>query len=511
MALTQDEIRAAAEADLEIFITLVAPHLVLGEAHRELIRWWTSSVRKDNVLVLLPRAHLKSKLMAYKTAWELTRDPTDTVLYVSATIALAEKQLHLIKLVLDSRIYRKYWPEMTHPDEGKREKWTTTEISVDHPRRAEEGIRDPSVKAAGLKTNITGFHATRIKLDDVVVPTNAYTEEGRTTVANAISQIASIREPGSFMDCAGTRYHPNDQYKIFLEESHKVYDEDTGEELEEQMSWDSYMKEVEKDGEFLWPLTRRMDGKKYGFSLNILAKIKAAYTDRSQFYAQYYNNPNDPDTMKIDRAKFQYYDRTKLQQMNGKWTIHGQPLNIFAGIDFAFSLAKKADYTSLVVIGVDPDWKIYLLEIKRFKSNRIKDYFQAILETHQRWDYRKIRAEVTTAQKVIVRDLKGSYIVPQGLNLMVDEYSPNRNDGRKEERISATLEPKYDNLQMWHYQGGEIADLEEELVLLNPPHDDIKDALTAAVDIAVAPRAFRSADKARSNLVTHVRFGGIAR
>lgn len=511
MSLTQDEIRAAAEADLEVFITLVAPHLVLGEAHKELIRWWTSSARKDNILVLLPRAHLKSKLMAYKTAWELTRDPTDTVLYVSATIALAEKQLHLIKLVLDSRIYRKYWPEMTHPDEGKREKWTTTEIAVDHPRRAEEGIRDPSVKAAGLKTNITGFHATRIKLDDVVVPANAYTEEGRTTVANAISQIASIREPGSTMDCAGTRYHPNDQYKIFLEQSHKVYDEATGEEIDEEMSWDSYMRVVEVGGEFLWPRARRDDGKQYGFNVNELAKIKAAYTDRSQFYAQYYNNPNDPNTLRIDRAKFQYYDRTKLQQVNGKWTIHGQPLNVYAGIDFAFSLSKKADFTSIVVIGIDPQNHYYILDIKRFKSNRIRDYFQAILETHRRWDYRKIRAEVTTAQKVIVRDLKDSYIVPQGLNLMVDEYSPNRNDGRKEERISATLDAKYDNLQMWHYQGGEIADLEEELVLLNPPHDDIKDALTAAVDIAVAPRSFRGEGKVKSNLVTHVRFGGIAR
>lgn len=511
MTLTQEEIRQAAEADLEVFITLVAPHLVLGEAHRELIRWWTSSARKDNVLVLLPRAHLKSKLMAYKTAWELTRDPTDTVLYVSATIALAEKQLHLIKLVLDGKIYRKYWPEMTHVDEGKREKWTATEIAVDHPRRAAEGIRDPSVKAAGLKTNITGFHATRIKLDDVVVPANAYTEEGRTTVSNAISQIASIREPGSNMDCAGTRYHPNDQYKMFLEQSHKIYDEATGEEIGEEMSWDSYMRVVEQDGEFLWPRQRRDDGKHFGFNVNELAKIKAAYTDRSQFYAQYYNNPNDPDTMKIDRAKFQYYDRSKLQKMDGKWTMHGQPLNVFAGLDFAFSLSKKADMTALVVIGIDPDHRYYILEIKRFRSNRIADYFKAILETHQRWDYRKIRAEVTSAQKVIVRDLKDSYIVPQGLNLMVDEYSPNRNDGRKEERINATLEPKYDNLQVWHYQGGEIADLEEELVLLNPAHDDIKDALTAAFDIAVAPRAFRSAERNQSKVVYNVRFGGVSR
>jgi len=182
MSLTQDEIRQAAESDLEVFIGLVAPHLLIGECHRELIRWWTSSTRKDNVMVLLPRGHLKSMLIAYKTVWELTKDPTETILYVSATADLAEQQLALMKNILTSKTYLKYWPDMVHPQEGKREKWSLSEICVDHPLRKKEGIRDPSIKTAGLTTNITGFHATKVKLDDVVVPKNAYTEDGRQAV-----------------------------------------------------------------------------------------------------------------------------------------------------------------------------------------------------------------------------------------------------------------------------------------------------------------------------------------
>lgn len=510
MSLTFEEIRQAAENDLLVFIKLLAPHLLLGACHEELINWWQSSSRKANVMVLLPRGHLKSKLIAYKTVWELTKDPTSTILYVSATSDLAEKQLFFMKQIMTSPLYMKYWPEMIHPEEGKRALWNSAEIIVDHPLRAAEGIRDPSIKAAGLTTNITGFHATNVKLDDVVVPGNAYTEDGRQKVAAAISQIASIKEPEAIMDCVGTRYHGKDQYDTFLKQVYKVYDEATGEVVGEEYVWDSYVKVVEENGNFLWPRSRRPDGKAFGFDMNILSRIKAEYEDKTQFYAQYYNNPNDPSNVRISPDKFQYYDRKFVRATDYGWEINGKKLNVFAGLDFAFSLSKRADSTCLVVVGVDSDHNYYVLDIERFKSDRIADYFDAILRTYRKWGYKKIRCEVTVAQQVIVRDLKENYIKPHGLNLIVDEYRPNRHEGSKEERVAATLEPKYDNRQMWHYKGGEINALEEELTLAKPPHDDIKDALTAAVDIAVAPMARRSSSSRASNIVVNGRFGGVS-
>ncbi len=510
MSLTKEEIRQAAESDLLVFIKLLAPHLLLGVCHTDLIDWWQSSVRKSNNLVLLPRGHLKSKLIAYKTAWELTRDPDSTILYVSATAALAEKQLYLIKQVLTNSKYTRYWPDMVNPDEGKREKWTSTEIAVDHPRRKEEGVRDPSIKACGLTTNITGFHATNVKLDDVVVPSNAYTDDGRTKVANLISQIASIKEPDSIMDCVGTRYHGKDQYATFLKQIYKVYDETSGEVVGEEYVWDSYLKVVEEEGVFLWPRERRADGKRYGFDANVLSKIKAEYEDTTQFYAQYYNNPNDPSLVRVGTEKFQYYDRKFLNEDNGYWSINGKKLNVFAGLDFAFSLSRKADSTCLVVVGIDCDNNYYVLDIIRFKSDRISEYFDAVLTSFRKWGYKKIRCEVTVAQQVIVKDLKENYIKPHNLPLSVDEYRPTRHEGNKEERVSATLEPKYDNLQMWHYKGGEINALEEELTLAKPPHDDIKDALTAAIDIATPPaKSRRGILNKENNVIYHSRFGGI--
>ncbi len=511
MSLTQDEIRQAAESDLEVFIGLVAPHLLIGECHRELIRWWTSSTRKDNVMVLLPRGHLKSMLIAYKTVWELTKDPTETILYVSATADLAEQQLALMKNILTSKTYLKYWPDMVHPQEGKREKWSLSEICVDHPLRKKEGIRDPSIKTAGLTTNITGFHATKVKLDDVVVPKNAYTEDGRQAVAAIISQIASIKVPDATMDCVGTRYHGKDQYTTFLKQSYFVYEDDDSEDpTNEEYVWDSYIKVVETDNEFLWPRARRADGKRFGFDRNVLSKIKAEYEDKTQFYAQYYQNPNDPSNLRISTDKFQYFDVKHVTNEPDGWYFKDRRINVFAAIDFAFSTKAKADSTAIVVIGMDSESNIYVLDIDRFKSDRISDYFGAILRMYQKWGFRKIRCEVTVAQQVIVRDLKENYIARQGLSLIVDEYRPSRHEGNKQERIAATLEPKYDNLKMWHCKSANTSALEEELMLEKPPHDDIKDALTAAVDIATPPMSRGNKMKRTNVLQFNSRFGGVA-
>jgi len=502
-------IREQAEGDLEMFIRLVAPHLVLGGVHIELIRWWCRQEAKANQLVLLPRGHMKSKLAAYRAAWEITKQPEITILYVSATADLAEKQLYQIKQIIDSPIYKRYWPDMIDPEEGKREKWAVAEIAVDHPQRKTEGIRDATCKAVGLTTNTTGFHADMLFLDDIVVPGNAYTADGRDKVASAYSQFASIENPGAREVVVGTRYHPKDIYDTLINMKETTFAED-GEIDEDEEVFELFQKIVEIEGEFLWPRQTRADGKSFGFDKNILARIKAKYIDTTQFFSQYYNNPNSADNARIDASKFQYYDKKNLTNKEGDWYIRDRKLSIFAAIDFAFSLRRAADSTALVTIGVDHLGNFYVLDIDRFKTDKIVEYYNHIVIAQQKWGFRKIRAEINVAQKTIVGELKESYIKPNGLSLTIDEYRPSRHEGDKEERISTILEPKYDNMQIWHYRGGNCDLLEEELVMTKPPHDDIKDALANAIQIAIIPKNRNYGSALGSNIVTHSRFGGIA-
>jgi hypothetical protein len=279
--------------------------------------------------------------------------------------------------------------------------------------------------------------------------------------------------------------------------------------------YEVFEKEVEDmgngQGTFIWPRKQRFDGVPFGFNSQILAKKKAQYLDKSQFRAQYYNNPNDPDNAPMDRKDFQYYEKNFLSRVDGHWWYKSSRLNIFASIDFAYSLAKRADWTCIAVVGVDHNNHYYVLDIARFKTKKISEYFDRLLEMHIKWGFKKIRAEVTAAQDVIVKDLKDNYIRVHGLALSVDDHRPTRHMGTKAERVGNTLEPRYQNGQIWHYKGGNCEVLEDELVLERPPHDDVKDALACAIDICVPPS--RMAGTVRKQRVDranrfHPRFGG---
>lgn len=511
------DVRNTALQDLYYFASLVNPGYIYGDIHKEVFKWleeYTLFGQGDgltaNKLIMLPRAHLKSHMVATWAAWIVTRHPEITILYVSATAELAEMQLLAIQNIMASNVYQRYFPEYINPQEGKREKWSMRKFSIDHAKRRQEGVRDPTVSTAGLTTNTTGWHADIIIADDLVVPQNAYTEEGRQSVMKTSSQFTSIRNAGGFTLACGTRYHPSDVYASWKQQEYELFT-DEGESDGKMNVWSIKEFAVEEDGVFLWPRTMRASDKKFfGFDRRVLARIKAEYEDRSQFYAQYYNNPNNSDSNRISKDKFQYYDQRFLKQEGGHWYYKGMRLNVYASIDFAFSLSKRSDSTAIVVIGIDADNFIYVLDIALFKSDKISTYFQNIKELHSKWEFLKLRAEVTAAQVVIVRDLK-DMLREEGMRLSIEEYRPTRNEGTKAERIASALEHRYENQQIWHYKGGYTDVLEEELVLARPAHDDVKDALASAVSIAVKPiKRGTSHDRMNKQVKFNSRFGGVA-
>ena len=501
--MSVDAIKAAAEGDLYTFARLVNPQRLYGDIHRRVFGWLSEEDTDLNQLLLLPRGHMKSHCLAVWCAWWVTKHPDTTILYISATSTLAEDQLYSIKGMLDTDVYKRYWPNMLEPEEGKRERWAAGGISVDHPARKAEGVRDATIRTAGLTTNTTGWHADIIVPDDVVVPDNAYTAEGRHTTARSMSQMSSIKNAGGMIKACGTRYHPADQYKVWKDQVEVLYDDDDS-PIGERAIWDLMEQVVELDGAFLWPRAFRDDGKAFGFNRKVLSRIRAEYIDRTQFYAQYYNDPNDPESNRLSADRFQYIDDRLLQHDGVRWTYNSSALNIYAAIDFAFTLSKKADYTAIVVIGVDQFNNIYVLDIDRFKTDKISVYFDHIIELHDKWAFRKLRAETNVAQVIIARDLK-QRIRENGSSLSVDEH---RSRGKKEERVAAVLEPRYENLQIWHRKGGHTPALEEELVLARPIHDDIKDALAAVVDIAIRPKRSGKVSNMSNVIPMNSKFGG---
>lgn len=506
----QKRIRDLAMADLKAFVALVAPGRVLGHCHRQMLDFFQLG-EASHQLVLWPRAHQKSAMIAFWTVWYIINNPGTTILYASETAGLAEAQLSFMKAIMESDVVRRYWPELIVPDEGRRAMWRTNAIEVDHWARKENLVRDPTILAKGIGAGITGFHFDVLVLDDVVVYENSATHEERSKCRTWYSLVTSILNPGGIVKAVGTRYHPEDLYQNFIDMEEDIFDDDSGEVIARRNVWEVSQRVVEVDGEFLWPRTRRSDGAWFGYDRRVLSKVRAGYLNKMQFHAQYYNNPNDPEDVPI--SNFNYYDKDLLTEAYGRWTIHriraGKEdpiqLNVFAAIDFASTVSARSDYTAIVVVGVDCEHNVYVLDISRLKTDKISVMHDELTRMYEKWHWSKLRAEATAAQNLVVEQIK-DFNRKNGIFYSIEIEKPTT---QKELRMMSNLEPRYSAGMIYHYKGGNCELLEQELISKRPPHDDIKDALAAVMEILVAPGK-RTRRRKKTVLPVHSKFGGIA-
>lgn len=490
-----DELRAACEGSLRVYAHTVEPHRLYGEVHDELYDWWQQCEEAGilNTLCLLPRDHQKSHCIAIWCGWQIVRDPSTTIVYLSATTELANRQLDDIKNLLTSDIHMILWPDLINKEEGKRTMWNQNAFSVDHPKRKAEGVRDPTCVCAGMTTVTTGWHCKILVKDDVVVPENAYTKEGRDKVEKKCSQMASILTTGGKEWVVGTRYHGGDHYNTLIGMHVDIYDGE-GVVVESRPLYESMIRVVETDGVFLWPREARDDGVMFGFDFNELSVKKAKYTDRLQFNAQYYQNPNDPEGDRVTSGMFMYYNRNKLQFKHGKWFYLGRELCVVAATDFAFSLSRKADFTTVAVVGMDWEGNRYILDLARFKTNQVQGYYDVLRPLFMKWRFKYCRVEATAAQVILCNELRIKF-EEEGQHVKLEDFRPNKQLGAKEERIAAVLKPAYKDNMIYHYRGGECSTLEEELTEDTPAHDDVKDVVAQAMSYPRLKRPFRAAEE----------------
>lgn len=518
-----EEIRSYLLADLFEFAKYINPHYVYGDVHKrmfdELSGKALTVLHKDEyidgfLLLLFPRGHLKSHCLAVWVVWTITKEPWSTHVYLSANDDLATVQMSAIKGMLTCEKYRKLWPNMINPQESKRQKWSTWAINIDHPVRKERGIRDYTLIIKTTKSSSTGLHCDYLELDDIVVPENAYTAAGRKEVSDAAADFISIKNTGSKTKAVGTLYDEKDIYHQWKKAEVPIWNEETGEFEGSRKQW-RIVEDVVEDagdgtGNFLWPRTRSpITGQWYGFDVKELASKKAEYTNLghiARFYAQYYNNTDDVGSERVNRERFQYYDKKKLEKVNGDWYIHDKRLAIFAGMDLAWSddtgaKNQRSDYTAIAIIGVDEDGFYYILDVIQFRTSKFTVYYNHVIKLHEFWGFKRIKIETNSGGKLVKKEIE-DLVRKNGKTLVVDGKAVGRQDGTKEERHQTILEPRYEQKIVYHYEGGYIPTLEEQIIASRPKFDDLKDAVTIAMSDSRVPGKNR-------NIINNVRTGEI--
>lgn len=518
---TKEQIRQAAEQDLWFFARLVNDNYAYGDIHEKVFRWISREDAGTRQLILLPRGHLKSHCIATWVAWQITRKPWISVIYLSAGEDLAKDQLYAIKNMITNPVYKRYWPQMINEREGDREHWSAYSINVDHPERKKRGIRDHTLIVKTVKSNFIGLHCDALVFDDVVVPNNAYTEGGRKDVQKALSQCTSILNAGGYIKAVGTRYHPRDAYNDMMEAKYRIWDEMMKDFTHEEDLWEILEYTVEDEGDgtgnFLWPRTYSdVTGDWYGFDLQQLEIIRADYASKgevAQFYAQYYNDPNDQSTNLLDRSVFQYYDPKFLHVTPVGVRYKDKKLNVKAAMDVAWtevnqSGGKDPDYTAIAVVGADEDGYYYVLDLARFRTSNFNVYYDNVISLAQKWNFRKIIVESNAGGKFVAQEIER--LSREAGGLISVETKSNAGFGAKSKlmRQYAMVNPKYELKAMFHRRDGLTSTLEEELVLERPPHDDLVDALGMALEHLKPPMKSREYLDDDRKVITDPRFGG---
>jgi predicted phage terminase large subunit-like protein len=159
---------------------------------------------------------------------------------------------------------------------------------------------------------------------------------------------------------------------------------------------------------------------------------------------------------------------------------HGEPpalaefRKIAAGLDIALSSKQRADYTALVVTGLDYQGRAWVLHAARWRADW-PTTFGRVLSYHQSWNFAELATEKVAFQELALREM-----IDAGLPVSAVDASKD-----KETRFGP-IHLRYSLGTIWHAQA--LAGSEFEGELLSFPlsaHDDFVDALVfglSAVD-----------------------------
>ena len=137
--------------------------------HYKIADWLETSWRHGDTRLLMMafRACGKSTLIGLFAAWLLWRDQDLRILVLAADSTLSGKMVRSIRKIIEKH------PLTKSLRPYRADQWASDRFTI----KRERELRDPSVLAAGVTTNITGCRADVIIYDDVEVPNTSDTHD----------------------------------------------------------------------------------------------------------------------------------------------------------------------------------------------------------------------------------------------------------------------------------------------------------------------------------------------
>ena len=185
--LSESELLALARIDFWVFIELAFPVLHPGKRldfapYLELLAQTMIRVSEGKwrrVVINLPPRHMKSMVVSIMyVAWRLGVDPTAKFITISYGDDLAHDHSALARKLMTSQLYRRIFPGTV-----------LDKKAVDHIRTTKGGHR----YATSIGSDITGFGADEIIIDDPIQPSDANSERAKEAVRQWVASSVMTR------------------------------------------------------------------------------------------------------------------------------------------------------------------------------------------------------------------------------------------------------------------------------------------------------------------------------
>lgn len=316
--------------------------------HMKIAQWLGTAQARPNPRLLLMafRSCGKSTLVGVFCAWLLAQAPDTRILVLSADLALARKMVRNVKRIIEKH------PLTRHLKPEKLDQWGSEKFTVNRIRE----LRDPSMLAKGITTNLTGTRADVIICDDVEVPKTSGSTEKRENLRERLIELDYILTPNGTQLYAGTPHCWNTIYA-------DVPRPEIGEDVAFLNGFDRFVQPVlTPDGASVWP-------ERFPVAAidDILRKTGPAH-----FKSQMMCEPSNIMDGKLDSTALQFYNEDMLCHEAGGQrirTLCGRKMvGISAWWDPAFGKAG-GDRSILAIVLADETGEFWLHHLAQITVN----------------------------------------------------------------------------------------------------------------------------------------------
>lgn len=466
-------------------------------------------------LMLIPRGHLKTTLTVGYILWRLYRNPNIRILVATATKDLALQIVKQCKQLLeDESLATEVWNVRPHVDgnmipsmdrgqtyrrrrnarealiedntdtqaEDKKIVWRADAIQVVRSAM----LKEPSLMATSTGSNITGMHFDLVVMDDIINDDTCATTEKMDKTREWAGDVESILDPprsvpfgmlgqfkltefvGDEQIVIGTRYAKGDYYEYLQAEA---------EALEYRVFFRNiYTNGIDDSGGYIW---------EEKFNRLYVDRLKKRLSTR-RFGSQYLNTIITAEEQVFDAGNVQYFSDAKVEIVDGKARIYmagGEAIEIMPTlvVDPAISEKKTADYTVILVGGLDYQRNLFILD---FFCGRVSPHVlvEELFKKAEKWSVKMAHIEAVAYQKALIPMIKSKFSEYRPIS--ISEYLPK---GDKKARIETHLEPLFNNRKVYMSAWmSSHAELQEEIYYFPAKnvHDDVLDAMTMLCEIA---------------------------